>query len=345
MDAVIQTRPPAPEPVALTMGEPAGIGAEITIKAWQLLRGRPLPFVLLDDAERVRALARAHAPAVEVRTVSTPAEAANIFSNALPVIDRPLPRTSVPGRPDSANASATIESIREAVSLAQQGLVAAVVTNPIHKAVLMAAGFRHPGHTEFLGELCGLKDPPIMMLASPALRVVPVTVHEPLKSAIAGLTTERIVRAGRITAEALARDLGIANPRIAVAGLNPHAGEEDRLGTEDRAIVAPAVAALNAIGIRAEGPYPADTMFAPHARTRYDVALCLYHDQALIPLKTLDFAHGVDVTLGLPIVRTSPDHGTAFEIAGTGKADPSSLVAAIEMAHAMAMRRRAAARA
>ena len=342
MDAAIKTRHISLQPVALTMGEPAGIGAEITLKAWLILRNQPLPFVLLDDMERVRALAQALAPGVEVRAVSTPAEAVDVFSKALPIIDRRLPHASVPGQPDSANAPATIDSIREAVSLAQKGLASAVVTNPINKAVLMAAGFRHPGHTEFLGELCGLQDSPIMMLASPALRVVPVTIHEPLAAAIAGLTTERIVRAGRITAEALERDLGIANPRIAVAGLNPHAGEEDRLGTEDRAIVAPAVAALKALGIHAEGPFPADTMFAPHARGRYDVALCLYHDQALIPLKALDFAHGVDVTLGLPIVRTSPDHGTAFEIAGTGKADPTSLVAAIEMAHAMAARRRAA---
>jgi 4-hydroxythreonine-4-phosphate dehydrogenase len=190
-----------------------------------------------------------------------------------------------------------------------------------------------------------LAEPPIMMLAAPSLRVVPVTVHEPLAKAIAGLTTARIVRAGRITAAALTHDLGIANPRIAVAGLNPHAGEEDRLGTEDRAIVAPAVAALKAAGIDASGPFPADTMFAPHARSHYDVALCLYHDQALIPLKALDFARGVDVTLGLPIVRTSPDHGTAFAIAGTGTADPSSLIAAIEMAHGMAARRAIAANA
>ena len=342
MDAVAKTRSGSAPPVALTMGEPAGIGAEITLKAWQALRARAQPFVLLDDAERVRAMARRLAPDVEVRVVADVAEAAAAFSSALPVLDRPLPRPAIPGTPDTANAPAVLDSIREAVSLALAGSVAAVVTNPIHKAVLMSAGFRHPGHTEFLGELCGLAEPPIMMLAAPALRVVPVTVHEPLAQAIAGLTTARIVRAGRITAEALARDLGVADPRIAVAGLNPHAGEEDRLGTEDRAIVAPAVAALKAMGIAASGPYPADTMFAPHARARYDVALCLYHDQALIPLKTLDFANGVDLTLGLPIVRTSPDHGTAFEIAGKGIADPSSLIAAIEMAHAMAARRKAA---
>jgi 4-hydroxythreonine-4-phosphate dehydrogenase len=342
MSATAATRSVPVKPVALTMGEPAGVGAEITLKAWQALKPHPLPFVLLDDAERVRRIARQLAPAVEVRTVSTVEEAAAAFSSALPVLDRPLPHPAMPGKPDTRNAEATLASIREAVALALNGSVAAIVTNPIHKAVLMSAGFRHPGHTEFLGELCGLAEPPIMMLAAPELRVVPVTIHEPLAKAIAGLTIERIVRAGRITAEALNRDLGIASPRIAVAGLNPHAGEEDRLGTEDNAIVAPAIAALKAAGIAASGPYPADTMFAPRARAQYDLALCLYHDQALIPLKTLDFAHGVDVTLGLPIVRTSPDHGTAFDIAGTGKADPSSLIAAIEMAHAMAARRKAA---
>jgi 4-hydroxythreonine-4-phosphate dehydrogenase len=342
MDAVGTRRSGTPDAVALTMGEPAGIGAEITLKAWQALRGRPAPFVLLDDAERVRAIARRFAPDVAVRTVADPAAAAAVFATALPIINRPLPNVAVPGRPDPANAEAVLASIREAVRLALDGAVAAVVTNPIHKAVLMSAGFRHPGHTEFLGELCGLTEPPIMMLATPGLRVVPVTVHEPLAQAIAGLTTARIVHAGRIAAEGLARDMGIAHPRIAVAGLNPHAGEEDRLGTEDRAIVAPAVAALKDAGIAASGPYPADTLFAPHARARYDMALCLYHDQALIPLKALDFANGVDLTLGLPIVRTSPDHGTAFEIAGTGTADPSSLIAAIEMAHGMAARRKAA---
>jgi 4-hydroxythreonine-4-phosphate dehydrogenase len=330
-------------PLALTMGEPAGIGAEIALKAWQATRAGGRPFVLLDEAARVASMAQALGLSVPVRAIGDAAEAVDIFATALPVLDRPLPRRSTPGRPDAANAPAVLDSIREAVALTRAGRTAAVVTNPIHKAVLMGAGFQHPGHTEFLGELCGLAEPPIMMLASPGLRVVPVTIHEPLAAAIAGLTTAKIVRAGRIAAEALARDLDIARPRIAVAGLNPHAGEEDRLGTEDRAIVAPAVAALKAVGIAAEGPFPADTMFAPHARARYDLALCLYHDQALIPLKALDFAHGVDVTLGLPIVRTSPDHGTAFEIAGTGKADPTSLIAALDLAAAMAERRKAAA--
>lgn len=330
-----------PLPLAVTMGEPAGIGAEITIKAWQRLHGGHHPFVLLDDAERVRNVADRLGLEAEIATVGSPAEARRVFSRTLPVMHRPLPNPVLPGKPDPANAPAVLESIRDAVMLAMSGQASAVVTNPIHKAVLMAAGFHHPGHTEFLGELCSLTEPPLMMLANPMLRVVLVTVHEPLAVAIAALTTARIVRVGRIAAAALKRDLGIGNPRIAVAGLNPHAGEEDRLGTEDRSIVAPAVAMLKAEGIAAEGPFPPDTMFAPHARARYDIALCLYHDQGLIPLKTLDFAHGVDVTLGLPIVRTSPDHGTAFDIAGLGKADPSSMISAIEMAAEMAARRAA----
>jgi 4-hydroxythreonine-4-phosphate dehydrogenase len=323
------------------MGEPAGIGAEITLKAWQRLRDRRRSFVLLDDAERIRAAAGRIGLTVEIATVASPAEADAVFPRALPVLNRPLPRSVAPGKPDTANAEAVLDSIREAVKLTLDRQASAVVTNPIHKAVLMAAGFRHSGHTEFLGELCGLSDPPVMMLANPMLRVVLVTVHEPLAAAIAGLTTARIVQVGRIAAEALKRDLGIARPRIAVAGLNPHAGEEDRLGAEDRAIVAPAVEALKATGIAAEGPFPPDTMFTAHTRARYDAALCLYHDQGLIPLKTLDFAHGVDVTMGLPIVRTSPDHGTAFDIAGSGTADPSSMIAAIEMAATMSDRRAA----
>ncbi|HET9149559.1 MAG TPA: 4-hydroxythreonine-4-phosphate dehydrogenase PdxA [Alphaproteobacteria bacterium] len=328
-----------PLPLAVTMGEPAGIGAEITLKAWQRLRGGPETFFLLDDIARVRDTAARLGITVDVAEIASPAEAKHVFDRALPIINRPLSQSVVPGRPDPANAPAVLASIREAVELTLDGSAAAVVTNPIHKAVLMAAGFRHPGHTEFLGELCGLNEPPLMMLANPMLRVVLVTVHEPLKAAIAAITTARIVRVARIAAAALRRDLGIESPRIAVAGLNPHAGEEDRLGTEDRAVVAPAIAQLKAEGIAAEGPFPPDTMFAAHARARYDIAVCLYHDQGLIPLKTLDFAHGVDVTLGLPIVRTSPDHGTAFDIAGRGTADPSSMVAAIEMAAEMAARR------
>ncbi|MGH7058617.1 MAG: 4-hydroxythreonine-4-phosphate dehydrogenase PdxA, partial [Acetobacteraceae bacterium] len=231
-------------PLVVTMGEPAGIGAEITLKAWRRLRGASGPFVLLDDAARVRDTAARLGLAVDVADVASPAEACHVFGRALPVMNRPLPRPVVPGKPDPANAPAVLESIREAVKLALDGHAAAVVTTPIHKAILMATGFHHPGHTEFLGELCGLNESPLMMLANPMLRVVLVTVHEPLKAAIAAITTARIVRVARIATAALRRDLGIEFPRIAIAGLNPHAGEEDRLGTEDRAIVAPAVAKL-----------------------------------------------------------------------------------------------------
>jgi 4-hydroxythreonine-4-phosphate dehydrogenase len=320
-------------PLALTMGEPAGIGAEIAAGAWTALRSGGPAFVFLGDAARV--------PAVPVRRVATPAEAASAFAEALPVLHGPLPGPATPGRPDPANAPAVIASIDEAVAFARAGGVAGVVTNPIQKATLYAAGFRHPGHTEYLGELAGAPGrPPVMMLACPELRVVPVTVHEPLARAIARLTPALIVAHAVVAAEALRTDFGIAAPRLAVAGLNPHAGEDGTLGTEDRSIVAPAVAELRARGIDARGPMPPDTLFTPHARPGYDAAICLYHDQALIPIKTLDMAGGVNVTLGLSIVRTSPDHGTALDIAGTGRADPSSLIAALRMAAAIARNRR-----
>src|SRR5215218_7903904 len=310
--------------LALTMGEPAGIGGEIAIGAWRALHASGPAFVLLDDANRFEG--------VPVRRVASPEEAGGVFASALPVLHRPLPRRPVPGRPDGANAPAVIAAIDEAVTLAKGGRVAGVVTNPIQKSALYAAGFAHPGHTEFLAELAATGVPPVMLLACPELRAVPVTVHEPLARAIARLTPGLIVDAARTTAAALRRDFGIAAPRLAVAGLNPHAGEDGTLGTEDRDIVAPAVAALRAEGIEARGPLPPDTMFTAQARPTYDAAICLYHDQALIPVKTLDMADGVNVTLGLSIVRTSPDHGTALDIAGTGRADPASLVAAIRMA-------------
>jgi 4-hydroxythreonine-4-phosphate dehydrogenase len=317
---------------ALTMGEPAGIGGEIALGAWRALRASGPAFVLLDDADRFGG-----AP---VRRVGSPEEAGAAFGSALPVLHRPLPRRLVPGSPDPANAPAVIASIDEAVALAKAGRVAGVVTNPIQKSALYAAGFAHPGHTEYLGELAGLPGtPPVMLLASPELRVVPVTVHEPLAGAIARLTPAMIVETASATAAALRRDFGIEAPRLAVAGLNPHAGEDGALGTEDRDVVAPAVATLRAMGIDARGPFPPDTMFTAHARPGYDAAVCLYHDQALIPIKTLDMAGGVNVTLGLSIVRTSPDHGTALDIAGTGRADPSSLAAAIRLAAEIARNR------
>ena len=314
--------------LALTMGDPAGIGGEITAKAWTALRRGGPVFFALDDPDRLAALG------VPVRTISGPDEAGALFADALPVLPIPLAAPATPGRPDPANARPTLASIEQAVGLVQQGRAAAVVTNPIAKHVLYAAGFPHPGHTEFLGALTGSATP-VMMLANDHLRVVPVTVHVALRDAIGQLSTDAIVNQGQILAAALRSRFGIAAPRIAVAGLNPHAGEQGAMGDEEATLILPAIAALVAAGIDATGPWPPDTMFTPSARASYDAALCMYHDQALIPLKTLDMASGVNVTLGLPIVRTSPDHGTAFDIAGTGRADPSSLLAALRMAERM----------
>jgi 4-hydroxythreonine-4-phosphate dehydrogenase len=326
-------------PLALTLGEPAGIGGEITLKAWLARHAEHLPpFFVLDAPERLINLAAALRLDIPVRAIAAPEDAAAIFATALPVLPIALPRPVVPGKPDPGNAAAVIGAIASAVQFVQQGRAAAIVTNPIQKETLYAAGFRHPGHTEYLAELAGGMTP-VMMLAGPELRVVPVTVHQPLHDAVAQLRTSDIVTAGKITAAALQRDFGIAKPRLAVAGLNPHAGENGTIGHEDIDIVLPAVTALRALGIAVSGPLPADTMFHAAARRQYDVALCMYHDQALIPLKTLDFDRGVNVTLGLPFIRTSPDHGTACDIAGKGVAKPDSLIAAMALAGALVQRR------
>jgi 4-hydroxythreonine-4-phosphate dehydrogenase len=312
------------KPLALTMGEPAGIGGEIAAGAWRALRAGGPAFLLVGDARRDFG--------VPVETIDAPWRAAGIFPRAMPVLHRPLAVPVRPGHPDVANAPAVIAAIETAVGLARSGQVGAVVTNPIQKSVLAAAGFPHPGHTEFLGALAGGGSPPVMMLACPQLRVVPVTVHEPLARAIARLTPGMIVDTARLVARELAARFAIARPRLAVAGLNPHAGEAGTMGREDIDIVAPAIAQLRAEGIDARGPLPPDTMFTALARPTYDAAICLYHDQALIPIKTLDMAGGVNVTLGLSIIRTSPDHGTALDIAGRGVADPASLIAALRLA-------------
>ena len=328
------------KPIALTMGDPAGIGGELTLRAWIALRGRGPCFVALDDPGRLAALAthlRLEAP---VRDVQQPDQATSVFPDALPVLPVRLANSPCPGTPDAANAPAVIGSIERATLLAARGKVAAVVTNPINKAALYHAGFSYPGHTEFLAALTGTTGKQVMMLASPELRVVPVTVHASLRNSLAMLSTELILSTARTVAAALRADFGIARPRLAMAGLNPHAGEQGALGDEETTIIAPAIAALRAEGEGVSGPWPPDTMFTATARGRYDVAICMYHDQGLIPLKTLDMNHGVNVTLGLPIVRTSPDHGTAFDIAGTGRADPSSLIAALELAAEIAARRR-----
>lgn len=310
-------------PIAVTMGEPAGIGGEILAKAW---RRHDLPvFFAIDDPDRLAALA-------PVRVISAPDEAASCFADALPVLPCPLARRATPGRIDPANSPAVIASIDRAVALVRAGSAGAVVTNPIQKSALQAAGFAHPGHTEYLAELAGGGIRPVMMLAIEGLRVVPITIHLALAEAIRRLDGREIVETARIVDADLKRRFGIARPRLAFSGLNPHAGEDGRMGHEEIEIIAPAIEQLRQEGIDARGPVPADTMFHAKAREGYDVALCMYHDQALIPLKTLDFAGGVNITLGLPFIRTSPDHGTALDIAGTGTADDSSLVAAIGLA-------------
>ncbi len=328
------------------MGEPAGIGGELALMSWRERATQAVPpFFLIDDPRRLSRLATHLGFEIPLAELDRPEDAAARFDQALPVLPHPLASDVTPGHPDPANCDCVLRSIARAAELVPQGRASAVVTNPIHKKVLYDAGFAHPGHTEYLAELAakasGTEVRPIMMLACHGLRVVPVTVHLPLKTAIASLSTEAIVQAGRVSAAALERDFKIVEPRLAAAGLNPHAGEDGALGREELDIIAPALEALRAEGIRVDGPVPADSLFHESAREGYDVALCMYHDQALIPLKTIDFAQGVNITLGLPFVRTSPDHGTALSLAGTGRADPSSLIAALRMAQQMAANRSA----
>ena len=326
------------KPLALTSGEPAGIGPDITIKAW--LRRKELklpPFYLLGD--RGSLADRAKALGLEIKLADVRPEAAlDAFADALPVVATGCAATARPGQPDGTSANAAMASIRQGVGDVVAGRAGALVTNPIAKSVLYRAGFRHPGHTEFLAELAataGRTPQPVMMLWSPALVVVPVTIHLSLREAIARLSTDLIVTTIRIVVADLKTRFGLANPRLAVAGLNPHAGEDGSLGSEDRTIVTPAVEILRGEGIGIRGPLPADTMFHEAARKTYDCAICMYHDQALIPIKTIAFDDAVNVTLGLPFIRTSPDHGTAFDIAGSGRANPSSLIAALRLAARM----------
>jgi 4-hydroxythreonine-4-phosphate dehydrogenase len=328
----------SPLPLAVTMGEPAGVGGELSLKAWLAKRSDARAFFVLDDPARLAALASKLGFDVPIRTIAHPAEAAVVFGAALPVLPVKLRAPVQPGRPDPKNAPATIEAIERAVALAKAGEIGGIVTNPIQKKTLQDAGFKHPGHTEFLAELAGGVDV-AMMLACPQLRVVPVTIHLSLAHAVQALDADSIVRVGRIAAAGLKALFGIDRPRIAIAGLNPHAGEQGAMGDEESRIIAPAIARLKAEGIDVRGPVPADPLFHPAARATYDAALCMYHDQALIPIKTIDFSGGVNVTVGLPFVRTSPDHGTALDIAGTGRADPASLLAALAMADDMARRR------
>ncbi len=324
------------------MGEPAGVGGEILLAAWlNRHEGGLPPFVAIDDPARLSALAAKLQLDVPLRKVSTGREAVAAFNGALPVaaLDEPLTPAVVPGTPNVAHADFVMGSIEVATQWVFEGQASAIVTNPIQKQTLYEAGFRYPGHTEYLAALTGADGAPVMMLVSPQLRVVPVTIHLPLADVAAALTTSAIIHAGRITAAALKRDFLIRSPRLAVAALNPHAGEGGTLGTEEATVIAPAIAALKAEGIRVTGPHPADTLFHAHAREAADAVLCMYHDQALIPLKTLDFDNGVNLTLGLPLVRSSPDHGTALDIAGTGQARPDSLMAAMKLAAACAANR------
>jgi 4-hydroxythreonine-4-phosphate dehydrogenase len=299
------------------------------------------PFYLLADPEFLARRARLTGPPIAVEA-SEPAEAAAVFASALPIVDIGITVTTRPGHPDAASAPAAIAAIRLGVQHVLAGKASAIVTNPVAKNVLYRSGFTEPGHTEYLARLTaettGELRQPVMMLWSPELAVVPVTIHLPLAQVAGALDTDLIVATGRITAHDLSSRFRIANPRIAVAGLNPHAGEDGAMGAEDRAIVRPAVERLKRLGIAVRGPLPADTMFHPAARATYDAALCMHHDQALIPIKTLAFDHAVNVTLGLPFVRTSPDHGTAFDIAGTDRADPASLIAALRLAARLATR-------
>ncbi|MFO1034128.1 MAG: 4-hydroxythreonine-4-phosphate dehydrogenase PdxA [Hyphomicrobiales bacterium] len=324
----------------LTPGEPGGVGPEIAAKAWQALRGdASCTFAWLGDADHLHARAKAAGAEVPVVRVSTLAEATAQFPVALPVLQRALPAAPVTGQFSATTAPWVMAAITEAVELCLSGAASAMVTCPIQKEALYAAGFKHQGHTDFLAHLCharGLAAQEVMMLVGGGLRAVPITVHIPLKDVPTALTAASIEAQALVVHAALRRHFGIAVPRLAFTGLNPHAGENGTMGTEEKTIIIPALMRLKAAGIAVTGPLPADTAFLPEARSGYDAILCMYHDQALIPVKTLDMHGGVNVTLGLPFIRTSPDHGTALGLAGTGKARPDSLITAIRLAADMA---------
>ncbi|WP_300514465.1 4-hydroxythreonine-4-phosphate dehydrogenase PdxA [Aliiroseovarius sp.] len=315
-------------PIALTIGEPAGVGPDLVPLAWDALRGE-LDFVLLGDPTHLP-------PGTVFECVDSTAEAARVMPRALPVLPMDFGPPRQPGQAVAAHAPHVVAAIARAVALVQAGEAAALCTAPIHKKALKdGAGFAFPGHTEYLAHLAGASDV-VMMLACEALRVVPATIHIPLSDVPGRLTRAGLERCIRLTHTDLQSRFGIGAPRIAVAGLNPHAGEGGAMGMEEIEMISPLLDDLRDQGFDIQGPLPADTMFHPAARARYDVAICMYHDQALIPIKTLDFDRGVNVTLGLPFIRTSPDHGTAFDIAGTGRANPTSLIAALRMAAQMA---------
>ncbi len=324
------------------MGEPAGIGAEIVLKAWLQAQEKALPpFVCIDSPDRLAASAAALGLSVPVRAVEDARASAALFGDALPVLPIELAARPEPGQPDPRNAPAVIRAIDLGVATVRSGAASALVTCPIHKAVLYGSGFSFPGHTEYLAHLSGADCKPIMMLVAGTFRVVPVTIHIPLAQVATALSATAIETAGQIAAHCLRRDFGIQRPRLRVAALNPHGGEDGSLGREEIEVIVPAVERLRGAGIAVDGPIPADTLFHADARAGFDAALCMYHDQALIPLKTIDFWGGVNVTAGLPFVRTSPDHGTALDIAGQGKANPESLIQAIALADGIARNRMA----
>lgn len=327
-------------PLAVSIGDPAGVGPEVIAASWEARVSAGLsPFVVLGAEAPLRAVWNG-----PVAPVSSPAEAVAVFDQALPVITVGELDAVRPGKPDHAGAALAFAALEAAVALTISGEAAAMVTAPVSKSELKAVGYTWPGQTEFVAERSGVApDDAVMMLAGPSVRTVPVTIHIPLRDVPQVLTTGLILQRAEVTARALKQDFGIESPRLAIAGLNPHAGEDGHIGTEDRDVIAPAVAELRRRGWNAEGPLPADALFAPHIRGRYDAMVCMYHDQALIPVKALDFDEGVNMTLGLPIIRTSPDHGTAFNIAGQGIARPDAMIAALRMAALCASRRAAAA--
>lgn len=330
-------------PLALTQGDPSGIGPELTLKAWLKTHDKPdtPPFLVVANPDHVKAIARDLDLKVPVKIVSG-AEAAPVFRHALPVYALQHSVAGRPGTPDVRNAAGTIASIETCVRLIRAGEASAVVTNPIAKELFYRASFRHPGHTEFLAELAeryfGERARAVMLIWSPQFAVVPATIHVPLARVAALLTRELLVETGGIVAEGLASRFSIKNPRLAFTGLNPHAGEGGTMGREEIEIIAPALADLAAAGVAVSGPHAADSLFRPSARKSYDAVVAMYHDQALIPVKTVAFERAVNVTLGLPLIRTSPDHGTAFDIAGKGIADPVSLIAALRLAGTLARR-------
>ena len=333
-------------PYVVSMGEPSGIGPEIILKSWMARRVSDLPVFFVTGQKNIfQETANALGLNVPLEVISSPDEAAKIFSKALPIFDVGENTSFTLSRPSTATASLTLGAITTAVEFIFSQKTAGLITAPIQKSVLYQAGFTCPGHTEYLAELC-LKHTaefslPIMMLVSEYLRVIPLTIHMPLRDVMAAITPDLIVETCEKIHHSLIQDFGISAPRIAVAGLNPHAGENETMGNEDSHIIAPALETLRQKGLDIQGPLPADTMFHARAREKYDAALCMYHDQALIPIKTLDFDGGVNVTVGLPLVRTSPDHGTALNIAGQNKANPTSMINAIKRADQISQNRQA----